>query len=211
MLGISLLEVSMAATQTTKGVGRSPGDNRHAYLLVADQDYLAARLLLISNMRISGMQKAAEGIEKLMKLALIIAEKRSTGRDMTSKEMKGYSHNLPDLRKAVEKYGITFDSSWDEFFVELVFCYNARYPENWPDEFPINQRIDLVDVCYSHLRGLVAGAFPDDELQGAKQFGGTFYPMDHEGLRAETKRLGGLNPEEILKANNLCLDKFAGV
>ena len=78
---------------------------RISYLGIADFDYLSARLLLLSALGNTGLPKAAEAFEKLLKLFILLASKIQDNKELTEKDLKKeYGHNLVDLFNSTKKY-----------------------------------------------------------------------------------------------------------
>jgi len=70
---------------------------RLAYLGIADFDYLSARVLMRHGLAFTGLAKASDAFEKIMKLNLILDAKISRNQDLEPDEVKTYLHNLRGL------------------------------------------------------------------------------------------------------------------
>lgn len=183
-------------------------DKRLAYLGLADFDYLAARILLLSGLGNSGFAKAAEAFEKLLKLMLMLEAKITRNEELDPKELKTYSHDILKLFHEVKgRIGAQFDTTWDEYFEFLRDSYSRRYPEHWK-EFRLEVDIDKLDKAYAFLRGNVVPNFPAEEQDRVQQFGtflGDAYPQE---IIKFIKSRGVLPPGEALRLHNKHLDEM---
>jgi hypothetical protein len=68
----------------------------NSYMGLADTDYLASRLLILSGLPLQGLAKASEAIEKQFKLFFAIFERIQNGREISQRELRQYGHNLLD-------------------------------------------------------------------------------------------------------------------
>lgn len=118
-------------------------NKRAARLLeVAFQDYVAARICIL-NMCFSGLQLAAQAVEKQLKAALLFEDPSlSIPR----------SHNLLASAKTLDK--CKNGTPMKQYFghlQQLSDAYDRRYPENWPSHFSQGTR-DIVTLdevfCY---------------------------------------------------------------
>lgn len=184
-------------------------DKRVAYLGLADFDYLAARVQLLSGLGVSGLAKAAEAFEKILKLFLMLEAKISRNEELDPKYLKTYSHNLLKLFQEVKNRvaAASWDPGWEEYLQSLQDSYSRRYPEHWK-EFYIEVDIDKLDMAYAYLRGNVSRNFPKEEKDRAQQFGtfiGDAYSPD---LMNFIKGRGGLTPSEALRLHNKHIDEM---
>lgn len=94
----------------------------------ADNEYVAARQLLLSNFLVQGSVLANMAIEKYFKALFIILDLD------IPKGSKG--HNICDLYDEIKKQGIKCDIS--EEYLELLFkAYRLRYPDDLKEGFNI--------------------------------------------------------------------------
>jgi HEPN domain-containing protein len=102
---------------------RIENDSIANWLRWADDDYIAARQLLLDNLLVQGAALANTAIEKYFKTIFLAKRLRLPK-----------VHDLPLLYRRLNKSGITFPLSND--FLALLFkLYKLRYPEvvsvNW--------------------------------------------------------------------------------
>lgn len=185
-------------------------NKRLSYLAIADMDYLSARLLLLCGLTHTGLSKAAEAFEKLLKLFLILEAKISDDSSLEGSCLKNiYKHRLCkiwiDVKSKTHK---TFDDSWDKYFEQLEKAYKTRYPEGWKiGKFENN--IDHLDSVYSYLRKNVSSNFPLEEIIKTKQFGGFIYKAYTPEINDIIKKLGGvLTPKDVFLKNNKKIADF---
>jgi hypothetical protein len=184
-------------------------NKRIEYLGLADMDYLSARLLLMSGLATTGFPKAAEAIEKIFKLFLILEAKISRNVELTEGDMRSYGHNLIKLLNEVKTKlpNTTFVSNWDDYLKILQDSYTRRYPENWK-EFRLTVNLDQLDKVYSYLRNNVILNFPQEEQTRTRQFGTFIYDAYRGDLSKRIQKTGALSPAEILKWKNHSFDDF---
>ena len=184
-------------------------NKRIEYLGLADMDYLSAKLLLMSGLANTGFPKAAEAIEKIFKLFLILEAKISRNVELTERDMKSYGHNLIKLLNEIKTKlpNTTFVSNWDDYLKTLQDSYTRRYPENWK-EFQLNVNLDQLDKVYSYLRNGVILNFPQEEKTRARQFGTFIYDAYRGDLSKRIQKMGALSPAEILKWKNHSFNDF---
>ena len=184
-------------------------DKRISYLGLADFDYLSARLLLLSALGNTGMPKAAEAFEKLLKLYLLLSAKITDNKELTEGELKlSYGHNLLSLfREAKKSIPAHFPAEWDDFFTMLQDSYSRRYPENWK-EFTLIVSVSQIDEAYMYLRNNIIRNFPPEEHVRVRHFGTFIYDAYKTGISARLTELGRLTPKEILMKDNVFFDKF---
>lgn len=183
-------------------------DKRMSYLGLADFDYLSARTLIRSGLGISGLAKAAEAFEKILKLILVLEAKISRNHVLTAKELKAMGHNLHDLLNSLrDRVGATFGKDWDEYFHVLRSAYSNRYPEHW-SQFAAKLDVSQLDVAYAFLRGNAVDNFPAEEQFRARQFGtflaDSYTPQVLEAMRRDNAPL----PGELLRHGNRSLPEM---
>jgi len=172
------------------------------YLGIADFDYLSARLLLLSGLATTGFPLAAQAIEKLLKLFMLLYEKIVNNRELTVKEMQGYSHNLVSLFNYLkERVKEQFDSSWENYFQALQDSYYRRYPEGWKIHKYEVEAVKL-DMVYCHLRNRIITNFPNEEINAAKKFGTFVINAYTKEIKNIIKNRNGILPREIFYLNN---------
>jgi hypothetical protein len=187
----------------------SPIINRMEYLNLADMDYLSARLLILNGLLLSGMPKAAESIEKLIKLYLMLESKINKGIELNAKQLKAYGHNLEELFEAFKKVvPLTFDQEWSNYFSALQESYKNRYPDAWSQSMKWETDVQRLDICYSYLRANIVENFPAEELDQARIFGGAIISGYSPELLGAITKNGGMPPLEILKLNNKSIANF---
>jgi hypothetical protein len=197
----------MIATKNT-----SPLDDRLTYLFLADIDYLSARLLILHGLVSTGLPKASEAFEKLIKLFIILAVRIRSQKELTEKQLKKhFGHSLPKLFAELKRFApVTFNADWDAFIEHLGDCYALRYPDGWREPFHVKASIDHIDECYCYLRNGIILSLPPEELDTARVFGGIVF----QG----TVHIGQSNPmidtrptwplDEILKQSNRSFSDF---
>ncbi|WP_165071980.1 hypothetical protein [Paludisphaera rhizosphaerae] len=175
---------------------------RLEYLGMADFDYLAARLLMIHGLVTVALPKAAEAVEKLMKLFLVLEAKISRNENLTAKDLKGYGHDLERLFAQFKtKVPVTFGGEWDDYVKCLQESYTYRYPEHWT-QYRAELDLDKLDFVYVHMRNNIILNFPLEERQRVRHFGTFLYDAYTAEAFDLIGRLGGKNPGEILRLSN---------
>ena len=128
-------------------------DKRIQYLAIADIDYLSARLLLVCGVPFTGLPKAAEAMEKIFKLFLMLEAKITEEEELQDTDLKNYRHRLTKLFNTVKKkVPAQFDSSWDKFIEELELSYKRRYPDTWPQQMKWSANFEFLDTAYPDRR-----------------------------------------------------------
>lgn len=185
-------------------------NKRIQYLAIADIDYLSARLLLLCGMPFSGLPKAAEAMEKIFKLFLILEAKITEGKELSDSDLKKYSHRLTKLFKVMKtKIPAKFDKTWDKFIKDLEVSYSIRYPDTWPLQMDWVVNYEFLDLAYSYFRNGVIKNFPYEEQEAVKKFGVNILDAYTSEIINTIKKAGGIPPLEILKINNSCIEKFS--
>jgi len=175
---------------------------RIGYLGIADFDYLSARLLLLHGFVSTGLPKAAEAFEKLIKLFLILEAKITRNEELTTRNLKEYGHDLITLFGALKtKVPATFPPEWDEYLKLLQESYDRRYPEHWR-QVQIEVSVHELDSAYTYLRNNVIQNFPPEEADRARHFGTFIYDAYTPQLREVVERLGGKPPDQVLRQSN---------
>jgi len=190
-------------------MSKSVLNQRLNYLGIADMDYLAARLLMLSGNPFCGMPKAAEALEKIMKLFLILEAKISRNEDLIAKDLKKYSHNLIKLSNKVESLcPMQLGENWKKYLEKLQKSYYDRYPDNWANEMEWTSDIDNLDAIYAYLRQNISNNFPLEEEKVAKRFGVNIIPAYNDEIVGIIEEAGMLSPIDLLAKNNKQIDKF---
>lgn len=183
--------------------------SRLNYLRLADMDYLSARLLLANGLLWSGLPKASESIEKLIKLFLVLEAKINRNEHLTAKQIRKYGHNLPELLNALrQKVPVEFNESWDRYFQSLQDAYSHRYPETWQHEMSWKASLEDLDSCYAYLRTNVTANFPFEEQEIANKFGAGLFEVFTGDFMDSLRAQGGSHPKDILALNNKHIDSF---
>lgn len=182
------------------------------YLEVADIDYLSARALMLNGLVTTALPKAAEALEKIMKLLLAIEAKLNRGEEFDSKRFREFGHDLGALSAELqERMPTQHSASRTAYCRRLQETYRHRYPENRPDDFTYEGNIDAFDGQYVFLRNQVARNFPPDHVAAAQTFAvfsaAAFGPQMTETIA----ELGGQPPGHILRASNKSVDSLDAV
>ncbi len=177
-------------------------EKRLSYLGIADFDYLSARLLLLNGLIFSALPKAAEALEKLIKLFILLEAKIQRNEELTAEQLKSYGHNLIKLLNELKKkIPIDFGPDWDVYFQLLQDSYTQRYPEKWT-EMHIETSVHQLDTVFTYLRNNIIQNFPIEEQQRARHFGTFIYDCYSSDVRALIGLLGGRQPGELLRHMN---------
>jgi HEPN domain-containing protein len=177
-------------------------EKRLSYLGIADFDYLSARLLLQNGLVFTALPKAAEAIEKLLKLFLLLEAKITRNEELDEKRMKAYGHNLTRLFAELKvKAPATFGADWDDYLTLLQDSYAQRYPEQW-EELRIETSVNQLDSAYTYLRNSIIQNFPLEEQDRVRHFGTFIYDAYTNDVRELIRRLGGQAPGELLRHSN---------
>lgn len=183
-------------------------NKRLAYLAIADMDYLSARLLLLSGLTLTGLQKASDSFEKLLKLFLLLEAKINKEVELDTKELVEFKHQLAKLFDVVRKnVPAKFDDTWSKYFQQLEDSYKFRYPESWKEAQLIND-LETFDKAYSYLRNNIIANFPKEENKKVMEFGGFIYRQYSTEIIQKIKNLGGLTPKDIFYKNNKSAKAF---
>lgn len=183
-------------------------NKRLAYLGIADFDYLSARVLLRHGLVFTGLPKAADAFEKIIKLNLMLEAKTSRNEDLAPEDLKRYEHRLKRLLEEFSKRtGITVEPGVVEYFSMLQDAAARRYPEHW-NSYRAKSSIDQLDEVYCQLRNLAASNFPIEERERARCFGTFIGDAYTETMIQAIRGLGGESPWDLLAYNNKQLDKF---
>ncbi|MBC7877730.1 MAG: hypothetical protein H7Y59_11230 [Anaerolineales bacterium] len=124
-----------------------------SYLGIADIDYLCARLLFMSGFPIVAMAKAAESLEKLLKLSIVLLARIYSGIELTDDQLKNeYGH---DLRKLLDGYNKMAPPEVKligntEILENLRKAYNLRYTAKNKD-IKLAFALDEFDNWYVYL------------------------------------------------------------
>jgi len=177
-------------------------DKRMEYLGIADVDYLSARLLLLSGFATTGFPLAAQAIEKLIKLFILLYEKITNNRELTKGDIKKYSHDLMGLFKYLKKrVPANFDSTWQDYLKTLQDSYSRRYPEGWKLH-SYELEVNRLDQTFSYLRNNIIANFPKEERGRTRQFGTFIYDAYSEEIQNIIKRNGGIPPKDLFYLKN---------
>src|SRR6266699_1769134 len=95
-------------------------NKRLAYLGIADFDYLSARVLLRHGLVFTGLPKAADAFEKIVKLNLMLDAKISRNEDLAPEDLKRFEHHLKRLlEEFAKRTGITVEAGVMDYFSML--------------------------------------------------------------------------------------------
>ena len=177
-------------------------NNRLAYLGIADFDYLSARILLLDGLTFTGLPKAAEAFEKIVKLVLMLEAKISRNEELTPGALRRFGHELGALLVELRtRTAIPIAVDVDQYFAMLKDAAAHRYPEAWK-EYEATLSIGQLDSLYAQLRNLAVANFPVEEKERARCFGtfigDAYTPETIEKIR----ELGGRSPWELLAYRN---------
>lgn len=109
------------------------------WLSIADDDYIAARVLIDNGLLAQGAILSATSIEKYLKMIGRIHEVRF--------QLRGDPHNVLDLYTSLKKNGATFNLN-EDYLRFLVKIYRFRYPDKLESDysFAINQTKLMVAI-----------------------------------------------------------------
>ena len=182
---------------------------RIQYLLMADMNYIAARLLLLSGNPFAGIPKSAEAIELLMKLIIMLEAKISRNEELEEKDLQRYGHKLLKLLKKLREISpIAFDATWDDYLSELQDTYAKRYPHKWGKDMKLTTDVDRLDATFSFLRTQAVVMFPEEEREQAGIFGEPVMASFNTAMVEHIQRNGGSPPLKALSVRNKCIDQF---
>lgn len=176
----------------------------NSYMGLADTDYLASRLLILSGLPLQGLAKASEAIEKQFKLFFAIFERIQKGREISQRELRQYGHNLLDQLNSYnqlipQEYRLGED--WKELMVMLKDSYNLRYPEHWKEvHLPIE--LSKLDQAYTYLRNNNVNNLPQEIRSRGESFGTFLGDIWTEDYILRIEKMGLKTPYEILELNN---------
>ena len=177
-------------------------DKRLAYLAIADFNYLSARILLLFGLAHTGFPKAAEALELLFKLFLLLEAKIARNYDLTDKDLKEYKHKLVTLFDKIESMiPKKFDRSIRKYIIYLQETYHKRYPENWKS-FKYEVEISHLDNIYLYFRNSIVSNFPSEEQERIKQFGGFISNGYSEEIKEIINKRTGRSLKDMLLQDN---------
>lgn len=177
------------------------------YLEVADTDYVAARALMLNGLLTAGLPKAAEALEKIMKLLLAIEAKLNRGEEFDNKRFRSFGHGIGALSVELEQRMPTeHGASRTTYCRRLEETYRHRYPENRPDDFTYEGNIDAFDGQYVFLRNQVARNFPADHEAAAQTFMVFTAAVFGSEMIEAIADLGGQPPAHVLRTSNKSVD-----
>ncbi len=189
-------------------VSQNSLDKRLSYLSIADFDYLSARILLLFGLATTGLPKAAEAVEKLLKLFLLLEAKIIRNEELFDTELKKYGHGLTTLFNKIKPLiPANFDKTWDDYFHFLQETYTKRYPEDWRS-FKYEIDVGILDSSYLYLRNGIIQNFPIEERERVKQFGGFISNSYTEKNREIIKKTTNKSLREILLQDNQHIGKY---
>ncbi|HND90968.1 MAG TPA: hypothetical protein PLI75_04240 [Anaerolineales bacterium] len=180
------------------------------YLGIADIDYLSARLLFMSGFPIVAMAKAAEALEKLFKILIVMITRIYSQVELTDDQLKkDYGHDLGKLLKgynkiAPESVRLIGDTT---ILDNLRKAYNLRYTGR-DKEINLEFSLEEFDKWYVLLRNLIVRNTPKELAIEVRQFG-TFHGKLYEaGMEKILSQYRTLRPGDILRYQNAMFDKL---
>lgn len=183
-------------------------NKRLAYLGIADFDYLAARVLLRDGLIFSGLPRAAEAFEKIVKLNLILEVKISRNEELEPEDLKRFGHDLPKLLiEFADRTKVPVQPEIGPYFAMLEDSAAHRYPEHWKT-YKADINIDLLDRLYGQFRNLAVANFPVEERERARCFGTFLGDAYTPEMIARIDELGGRSPWDLLAYRNESLKTF---
>jgi hypothetical protein len=183
-------------------------NNRLAYLGIADFDYLSARVLLRDGLIFTGLPKAADAFEKIIKLNLMLEAKISRNEELAPEDLKRFGHDLGALLAAFRKRtGNLVPTGITAYFAMLQDAAAHRYPEHWKT-YKAEMDIDLMDSTYANFRSIASSNFPAEERERASSFGTFIGDAYTPAMIDRIKEIGGRSPWDLLCYRNAALDKF---
>jgi hypothetical protein len=192
----------------TSAIRMTSLNKRLAYLGIADFDYLAARVLLRDGLIFSGLPRAAEAFEKIVKLNLILEAKITRNAELEPEDLKRFGHDLPKLLTEFTRLTtIAVEPETEPYFAMLEDSLAHRYPEHWKT-YKAEMNIAFLDHLYAQFRNLALANFPAEERERARCFGtflGDAYTPD---MIARIRGLGGRSPWDLLAYRNESLKSF---
>ncbi|MCF7846252.1 MAG: HEPN domain-containing protein [Candidatus Peribacteraceae bacterium] len=114
------------------------------WLMMADFEYLSARLLLTHSVYITGLSSAARALELYLKV--LVHQKKKVPFDQMFKE---YGHSI---NKLLKELNINLDSTGDKVVKDLNESYKNRYPDNWKGDVKWRFWLHEIDkiICLVH-------------------------------------------------------------
>jgi len=184
-------------------------NKRLGYLGIADFDYLAARILLRDGLIFSGLPKAAEAFEKIMKLNLMLEAKITRNEELETEELKRhFGHDLPRLlTDFTKRTGISIRREIEPYFEMLKDSVGHRYPEHWKT-YKAELNIELMDHLYAQFRNLAVANFPAEERARARCFGTFLGDSYTPEMVARIHEIGGRSPWDLLAYRNESIKIF---
>jgi hypothetical protein len=183
-------------------------NKRIAYLGIADFDYLASRVLLRDGLIFSGLPRAAEAFEKILKLNLILEAKITRNDDLKPEDLKRFGHDLPKLLTEFRsRTSIGVEPEIEPYFAMLKDSVAHRYPEHWKT-YKAEMNIDLLDHLYAQFRNLAVLNFPIEERERARCFGTFLGDAYTPEMVSRIQGLGGRSPWDLLAFRNESLESF---
>jgi hypothetical protein len=183
-------------------------NKRLAYLGIADFDYLSGRVLLRDGLVFTGLPKAAEAFEKILKLNLVLEAKISRDEELEPGDLKGFGHDLTRLLEEFQRRtGITVPPEVAPYFAMLEEAAAHRYPEHWKS-FKAELNIDQLDHLYCQFRNLARENFPAEEQERARCFGTFLGDAYSAAMIDQIVELGGRSPWDLLAYRNQSLEQL---
>ncbi|MFA6021631.1 MAG: hypothetical protein WC722_15320 [Rhodospirillales bacterium] len=108
--------------ELAKIIDRSPDANR--FVKKATDDYLLGRLGVLHGLE-SGLDKAYEGVEKLLKAFILFTDQSLGGKSQGKK----WGHNVLGFLEQAKSNGLKLDPECERFVSTLKFHYGIRYPD----------------------------------------------------------------------------------
>ncbi|MFO1242713.1 MAG: hypothetical protein U1E36_05870 [Rickettsiales bacterium] len=170
-------------------------------LQLADNDYLSARILLLNGLWQTGIPKANEVIEKVLKAILIL---RAVELDQLEKlSLKSYYHDTPKLFEELKKYLNIKEGDFqreNSILSNYYLCYERRY-ENWLSHgiTCMDASVNSTDRIYTFLRNFFVSKIPDSLREEAKVFGFYLSPLNsYEKNHPERRKINNLKEQNAV-------------
>jgi hypothetical protein len=176
--------------------------SRIQYLGLADFDYLSARLLVLCGLPSTGLPKASEAFEKLLKLLLMLEAKIRRNEELTPRQLKAYGHDLTKLFSAVKATSsVAFKEGWDVYFETLKEAYGRRYPEHWTSAL-VEINVNHLDAAYAYFRNNVVDNLPEVERERARVFGTDYFAAYTPDVVETIRSNSGVTIGDVLRSRN---------
>jgi hypothetical protein len=183
-------------------------NHRIAYLGLADFDYLSARVLMWNGVQNTGLQKAAEPFEKILKVNLMLEAKISRNEELTPRDLVQLGHHLGKLLEEFRaRAKVTVHPDTERYLAMLQDAYAKRYPEHWK-RFEAEWNVGYMDAVYVNLRDTAVENFPKEERERARSFGTFLGDLYKPDVIKQLEAIGARSPWELLAYKNDFMSHF---